>query len=348
MGDKVARNDAVQLTSIEHPPGLFLLSSLLAHVCQPVLWSAFVSPPWDSCQMPIKRLTVAATLVSLLLAAGSLQAQVATAAQAQAPANTPAVVRTHIPAKTHATAKTHVVAKAQGTNKVHAVAKTHTRKHAHVARKNHKNHAATHAAVATQLPADSATIVADAAPATLSGPSSDGVTFNVGPSVLPPTSAGAAQAVGQVGGVSADPTTDNAAKVTDLRKALIGLAMNLRDTRYVRGGSNPSTGFDCSGFVRYVFAHAIGMKLPTNSASQFLAGLKVDRADMKPGDLVFFRTGRRHRISHVGIYLSNGRFIHSPATGKSVQVSSLGESYWARHFAGAKRPSGIVAAADNG
>lgn len=137
--------------------------------------------------------------------------------------------------------------------------------------------------------------------------------------------------------------------VTDLRKALIGMAMKLRDTRYVRGGRDPSTGFDCSGFVRYVFAHAIGMQLPTNSASQFLAGLKVKRADMKPGDLVFFHTTRsKHRVSHVGIYISNGRFIHSPSAGKSVEISSLASGYWAKRFVGAKRPEAIAMAANNG
>lgn len=137
--------------------------------------------------------------------------------------------------------------------------------------------------------------------------------------------------------------------VTDLRKALIGMAMKLRDTRYVRGGRDPSTGFDCSGFVRYVFAHAIGMQLPTNSASQFLAGLKVKRADMKPGDLVFFHTTRsKHRVSHVGIYISNGRFIHSPSAGKSVEISSLASGYWAKRFVGAKRPQAIAMAANNG
>lgn len=136
--------------------------------------------------------------------------------------------------------------------------------------------------------------------------------------------------------------------VTDLRKSLITLAMKLRDIRYVRGGSSPSTGFDCSGFVRYVFAHAIGMQLPSNSASQFLSGLKVKRADMKPGDLVFFRTHGRRNISHVGIYISNGRFIHSPTTGKSVEISSLDEGYWAKRFAGAKRPEAIAMVANKG
>jgi cell wall-associated NlpC family hydrolase len=136
--------------------------------------------------------------------------------------------------------------------------------------------------------------------------------------------------------------------VTDLRKALIGMAMKLRHIRYVRGGHDPSTGFDCSGFVRYVFAHAIGLNLPHNSAEQFLAGLKVKRVDMEPGDLVFFRTHGKRRISHVGIYISNGRFIHSPTKGKSVEISSLDESYWSKHFAGAKRPESIAFTADKG
>ncbi len=135
--------------------------------------------------------------------------------------------------------------------------------------------------------------------------------------------------------------------VTDLRKALLAAAMSLRDTRYVRGGRSPSTGFDCSGFVRYVFAHAIGLQLPSTSATQFLAGVKVRRADIKPGDLVFFHTHGK-RISHVGIYISNGRFIHSPASGKSVEISSLDESYWANRFAGAKRPEAMALAANRG
>lgn len=138
------------------------------------------------------------------------------------------------------------------------------------------------------------------------------------------------------------------ASIIDLRKALIALAMKLRDIRYVRGGHTPATGFDCSGFVRYVFAHAVGLQLPTNSAAQFLAGFKVKRADMEPGDLVFFHTHGRHRISHVGIYISEGRFIHSPTTGKSVEISSLDDAYWAKRFVGAKRPDALAVAGRNG
>ncbi|QEE24033.1 NlpC/P60 family protein [Rhodanobacter glycinis] len=131
----------------------------------------------------------------------------------------------------------------------------------------------------------------------------------------------------------------------DLRKTLISLAMKLRNSPYVRGGHSPSTGFDCSGFVRYVFAHALGLELPTNSASQFHVGHKVKRDQMKPGDLVFFRTAGRHghgRVSHVGIYLSGGRFIHSPRHGETVRVDSLQEAYWAKRFAGAKRPDAMA------
>ena len=144
------------------------------------------------------------------------------------------------------------------------------------------------------------------------------------------------------------PATADRANITDLRKALVAMAMGLRDIRYVRGGHDPSTGFDCSGFVRYVFAHAIGMQLPTNSAGQFLDGLTVKRADMKPGDLVFFHTHGKRRISHVGIYISDGRFIHSPTSGKSVQISSLDDAYWAKHFAGARRPEAMAMLARNG
>ncbi|TAL83866.1 MAG: peptidoglycan endopeptidase [Rhodanobacter sp.] len=152
--------------------------------------------------------------------------------------------------------------------------------------------------------------------------------------------------------VETAPTISTARKAadnaTDLRKALIALAMKLRHIRYVRGGHDPATGFDCSGFVRYVFAHAVGMQLPTNSIGQFRASLKVKRADMKPGDLVFFHTEGRRRISHVGIYIADGRFIHSPTTGKSVEISSLHNAYWARHFAGAKRPDAMALVASNG
>lgn len=168
-----------------------------------------------------------------------------------------------------------------------------------------------------------------------------------------------APAAAQVASAPGDADTDNQADDDDdslvaaataklaghvdghARESLLAFAMKLRDIRYHRGGRAPSTGFDCSGFVRYVFMHSIGLDLPTNSASQFLAGLKVKRNEMKTGDLVFFRT-RGKAISHVGIYIDNGQFIHSPSAGKTVRVDSLNEAYWAQHFVGAKRPEGIA------
>jgi cell wall-associated NlpC family hydrolase len=123
-----------------------------------------------------------------------------------------------------------------------------------------------------------------------------------------------------------------------LRNLLADFAMTLRDIRYRRGGREPSTGFDCSGFVRYVYKHALGKDLPPNSASQYLTGTQIDRSEMKTGDLVFFRI-KGKRISHVGIYLGDGRFIHAPSSGKRISVSELREGYWAKRFVGAKRPN---------
>lgn len=131
--------------------------------------------------------------------------------------------------------------------------------------------------------------------------------------------------------------TEKTTHRSNLRQLLSDFAVTLRDIRYRRGGREPSTGFDCSGFVRYVFRHTVDEDLPSDSASQFTVGAKVNRADLKTGDLVFFRT-RGKRISHVGIYLGEGRFIHSPSSGKRVSINRLDETYWARRFAGAKRP----------
>jgi cell wall-associated NlpC family hydrolase len=130
---------------------------------------------------------------------------------------------------------------------------------------------------------------------------------------------------------------------------LTALANQFMDIRYQRGGRKPSTGFDCSGFVRYVFQLGVGVELPNTSAMQFTAGLEVARNELRSGDLVFFRT-RGKRISHVGIYIEDGRFIHAPSSGKRVSVSSLSEPYWSRRYAGGRRPpvlagDGLIAAA---
>lgn len=123
---------------------------------------------------------------------------------------------------------------------------------------------------------------------------------------------------------------------------VLNLANRLRDIRYKRGGREPSTGFDCSGFVRYVFRQGIGADLPNTSAAQFSTGQKIARNDLRRGDLVFFRIAGK-RISHVGIYVGDGEFIHAPSSGKRVSVSRLAEPYWSHHFAGAKRPDVLAA-----
>jgi cell wall-associated NlpC family hydrolase len=124
------------------------------------------------------------------------------------------------------------------------------------------------------------------------------------------------------------------------RRLLADFALKLRNIAYVRGGREVSTGFDCSGFVRYVYQQALGSELPGNSTSQFAEGDRVDKGDLKMGDLVFFKTHGK-RVSHVGMYLDNGLFIHAPSRGKRVRIDHLDESYWAKRFAGAKRPDAL-------
>jgi len=126
--------------------------------------------------------------------------------------------------------------------------------------------------------------------------------------------------------------------VRDGTSSLVDSAMNFLGVRYKLGGNTAETGFDCSGFTRYVFENSLGRVLPHRADEQANAPelAKVDRKDLKPGDLVFFDTMRR-TFSHVGIYLGDGKFIHSPRTGESVRIEDLNVSYWARRFTGGRR-----------
>ena len=117
---------------------------------------------------------------------------------------------------------------------------------------------------------------------------------------------------------------------------LVVNAMNFLGVPYKRGGTDASTGFDCSGFVRAIFEQTAGLVLPRKAIEQAAASQKIDRADLQPGDLVFFNTMRR-AFSHVGIYVGEGKFIHSPKPGAEVRVESLSVAYWARRFDGARR-----------
>ncbi|MGV3654916.1 MAG: C40 family peptidase [Noviherbaspirillum sp.] len=115
-------------------------------------------------------------------------------------------------------------------------------------------------------------------------------------------------------------------------------AMALVGIHYKYGGDSPEHGLDCSGLVRYVFKEAWGTHLPRTSREISKVGEKVSRDELQPGDLVFFNTLRR-TFSHVGIYLGDNKFIHSPTSGSSVRVESMDLAYWKKRFNGARRVS---------
>ena len=124
--------------------------------------------------------------------------------------------------------------------------------------------------------------------------------------------------------------------VADNTSALVTTAMGFIGLRYRRGGNSAETGFDCSGFVRAVYEKTAGLVLPRRAKDQAASTQVIDKGDLKPGDLVFFNT-MRHAFSHVGVYLGDGKFIHSPRTGQQVRVEDMQASYWQRRFNGARR-----------
>jgi cell wall-associated NlpC family hydrolase len=111
---------------------------------------------------------------------------------------------------------------------------------------------------------------------------------------------------------------------------VVGIAMQYLGVPYVWGGESPS-GFDCSGFVAYVYAQ-MGVSLPHYTGAQWAVGAPVATSDLQPGDLVFF-----DGLGHVGLYIGGGEFIHSPHTGDVVRIDSLSESWYASTFDGARR-----------
>jgi len=126
--------------------------------------------------------------------------------------------------------------------------------------------------------------------------------------------------------------------VRDTASDLVMSAMNFLGVPYKRGGNSEESGFDCSGFTRHIFERSIGLVLPRRADEQATTAglLSINRGELKPGDLVFFNTMKR-TFSHVGIYVGDDKFIHSPRAGGEVRIEDMRESYWARRFTGARR-----------
>jgi cell wall-associated NlpC family hydrolase len=119
-----------------------------------------------------------------------------------------------------------------------------------------------------------------------------------------------------------EPQLDRAAAAASIAQQQLGV-------RYHYGGANPSAGFDCSGLVFYSYRQA-GLHVPRTSQAQYTAAQKIALADARPGDVLFFRD--QTKLSHVGIYLGQRRFVHAPSSGRSVSVGRLDSPYYREHF----------------
>ena len=115
------------------------------------------------------------------------------------------------------------------------------------------------------------------------------------------------------------------------RQQVIEAARDMLGVPYRYGGTSPQHGFDCSGLVQYVYSQA-GVQVPRTTGEQYRASLPIKRNALQPGDVNFFRSPGRRFVSHVGIYLGQGEFIHAPSSGRSVSIDSLQDDYWRRRY----------------
>ncbi|MFI8747851.1 C40 family peptidase [Pseudomonas sp. NPDC077186] len=132
---------------------------------------------------------------------------------------------------------------------------------------------------------------------------------------------------------------DKPYEMPQLADSLLDLGRSLVGTRYRYGGTSVQSGFDCSGFVGYLFRKEVGLELPRSTRELIkLDAPKVARADLEPGDLILFNDRGRGRVSHAGIYLGDDQFIHSSSRRSGgVRIDSLDDSYWNRSYLQAKR-----------
>jgi len=136
-----------------------------------------------------------------------------------------------------------------------------------------------------------------------------------------------------------DFTDEKAYKLPQLADGILSHGLSLVGTRYRYGGSSVKSGFDCSGFIGYLFKEEAGMKLPRSSRDMInIDAPLVSRDELEPGDLLFFSTNGRNRVSHAGIYMGDNQFIHSSSSRSGgVRVDNLDDRYWSRTFIEAKR-----------
>ena len=141
---------------------------------------------------------------------------------------------------------------------------------------------------------------------------------------------GLVAAVLLVAGCAGTPTVvEPQPTVSDARGPVVQLALSMVGVRYRYGGADPAAGFDCSGLVYYTFT-SNGHAVPRTSQDQFKTAHKIPLAEAAEGDLVFFQD--QERLSHVGIYLGDGRFVHAPSSGGAVSVARLDAPYYQRHL----------------
>ena len=125
-------------------------------------------------------------------------------------------------------------------------------------------------------------------------------------------------------------------------------AIGLVGTPYRWGGNTPDSGFDCSGLIGYVYRDAAGLQLPrTTREMSVLRVPQVPRQQLRSGDLLFFATNGGRQVSHAGIYVGEGRFVHAPSTGGTVRLDSLSNGYWQQRYLDARRVLGEARLAHN-
>lgn len=135
---------------------------------------------------------------------------------------------------------------------------------------------------------------------------------------------------------SSDTGSGSVSENASIGQQMADKALTYNGYPYVWGGASPSTGFDCSGLVYYI-AKCFGYSIPHGSTSQYAYGTYVEKSDLQPGDFVFFENTYTEGISHVGIYLGNGDFIHASSSETGVKISNLNEAYYINHYYGARR-----------